>query len=108
MPSNSEWLFHVPPVYKEFFDAIEGVSYETGDIFVKLTLKEEYRRKVAAISVNDLHELIQEARVLWEGRKIFEAFDGFVIGTVSKYFDIVGTPLIKHLGQDILFISSEW
>jgi hypothetical protein len=108
MPSNSEWYFHVPPVHKEFFDAIEGIPYETGDIFVKLELKEEYRRKVSAISVNDVHELIQEARVFWEGRKIFEAYDGFVIGTVSKFYDINGTALEKHLGQDILYISSEW
>ena len=108
MPSGSEWHFHVPPVHKEFFDAIQGVSYETGAIFIKLILKEEYRKKVAAISVNDVHELIQEVRIYWEGRKIFEAYDGFVIGTVSKFYDINGTALEKHLGQDILYISSDW
>jgi hypothetical protein len=108
MPYNSEWYFHVGSVHKDFFDAIEGIPYETGDIFVKLILKEEYKKKLVALSVDDLYEHIQEVKVFWEGRKIFEAYDGFVIGTLSRYYDITGTVLVKHLGQDILYVSSEW
>jgi hypothetical protein len=63
---------------------------------------------LADISINDIHEFIQNVEIVWQGRKIFEAYDGFVIGTVSKHFDIAKTALESHLNQDILFISSKW
>jgi RHS repeat-associated protein len=106
MPIESEWLIQAP--HKEFVEAINGIPYESDGVFLKLILREEYRKKLASVSINDIHEFIQQAKILWKGSLIFESYDGFEIGTVSKHFVIKGTPLEYHLGQDILFISSNW
>jgi hypothetical protein len=106
MPLDSEWFFQAP--HDEFLEAIVGIPYEIGDVFVKLVLKEEHREPLANISINDVHEFIQRCTVFWKQKEIFVAHDGFVIGTLSKHFDISGTALAKHLGQDILFIANDW
>src|SRR4051812_18103128 len=106
MPLDSEWFFQAP--HKEFTDALQGVKFESAEVFIKLVLKEENRKRLAEIAINDVHEYVQQLKIFWKGEKIFEAYDGFVIGTVSKHFDISKTALLNHLDQDILFISSEW
>jgi hypothetical protein len=108
MPVQSEWHFYLPPSYKEFYDAIKGVPIEIETIYVKLILREEFRQIVAAISANEIYERVQELQIFFGGQKIFEAYDGFVIGTVSKFYEISGTNLAKHLNKDILYISSDW
>jgi hypothetical protein len=108
MPIGSDWYFQVSSVHKEFFASLEGVPYEPGEGFLKFILLKEHREKVASLSLLDLHEFIQQATVFWQGRKIFDAYDGFVMNIVSRDFEIKDTPLAKHMNQDILFVSSEW
>jgi hypothetical protein len=106
MPPDSEWFFQAP--HDEFLEAITGMPFEIGEVYVKLILKEEYRERLANIAINDVHEFIQQCRVFSKQKEIFVAYDGFVIGTLSKHFDLGGTSLAKHLGQDVLFIANDW
>ena len=107
MPLNSKWIAQVP--HREFLDSIRPIPYVLSDnVFVQFVLKEEYREILASIPKNDLHELVSNLEVWDDNKKIFEAFDGFEIGTISKEFEINGTPLEHHLNQDILYISRKW
>ncbi|MDO6435236.1 hypothetical protein Q4E93_31760 [Flavitalea sp. BT771] len=106
MPLDSEWFFQAP--HDEFLEAIAGIPYENGEVFVKLILKEENKKRLVNISINDVHELIQQCKVFWKQKEIFVAYDGFVIGTLSNHFDVGETSLAKYLGQDILFIANDW
>lgn len=106
MPVGSEWIVQAPD--KEFLKAIREIPYLIGEVYITLTLKDENRKNFVAISSEDIYEFIQQAKILYRGRQIFEAYDGFNTGIVSKYFDMTETPLIGHLGQDILIVSSEW
>jgi hypothetical protein len=108
LPIGSEWYFDVSPVHEEFFEAMEGIPCEIEEMHVKFEMMEGHREKIQSLVAMELHELIQRAKVIWEGRKIFEAYDGFIMNTVSKYFDIKNSPMESYLNQDILFISSVW
>jgi hypothetical protein len=106
MPLDSEWFIQAPD--EEFLDAIKEIPHEIDEVYIRILLKDAYRSMLADISSNDLHECIHQVKIFWKQKKIFEAYDGFVIGTVSENFDLAGTALEDHLDQDILFISSEW
>jgi len=106
MPAESEWMIQAPG--EEFLDAIREIPHLIDKVYIRLTLKEKYRKNFAALSAGDIYEFIQHARVIFGGRLIFEAYDSFNTGIVSKNFDITETPLIGHVGQDILMVSSEW
>jgi hypothetical protein len=73
-----------------------------------LTFKNEYRQQIGDLLKEDLYEKINSPAVFKDGKKLLEAFDGFVIVTVSKHFPIGETALPKYLDMDQLFISEEW
>ena len=90
-------------VHTDFFDTIKGVRYERKGISVNFILLNEYREQLISLTEKDLHEVIQRASVFWNGQKIFEAFDGFVIGTLSKSI-ISWEHLCKHIWDKIFYI----
>ena len=60
---------------------------------------------IADLIIDDLFERINFLEVSRDGQKLLEAFDGFVIVTLSKNFPLAGTALLQYLDQDLLFVS---
>jgi hypothetical protein len=78
MPLDSEWFFQAP--HDEFLEAIAGIPYEIGEVFVKLTLKEEHREHLANISINDVHEFIQRCTVFGSKKRYLSHMMDLLLG----------------------------
>jgi len=108
MPSGTEWQLDVSEMHTDFYNAIRGIVYEKNGISMTFILNDGYRKQLIDLTYAELHEVVQRVTIAWQGSKVFEAFDGFEIAIISKYFKISETPLSMHLDKDILFISDDW
>ena len=106
IPDKTHWSMQSG--FSEVYAAMSGIPLIKEPAAIGLIFKNEYRKQIADLAKDNLHEFINFLEVLEGGRKLLEAFDGFVIVTISKDFDINSTILPKYLDRDLLYISDEW
>jgi hypothetical protein len=106
IPSNTEWILQSS--FNRLFEAIKGIPYVNELSVFKINFQENFRKQISELANNNLYECINDLEIFENGKKLLEAFDGFVIVTLSKDFKIEGTALPKYLNNDILFISDVW
>jgi hypothetical protein len=106
IPSDTEWILQSS--YSRLFEAIKGIPYVKELSVFKIDFQESYRKQLSELANNNLYECINDLEIFEKGKKLLEAYDGFVIVTVSKDFKIEGTHLQKYLNNDLLFISDVW
>ena len=106
IPSGTEWLFQSS--YASFFEAIKGIPVVNESSVFKIDFQDLYRKQLSDLANDNLFECINDFEVRETGKKILEAYDGFVIVTLSRDFKIERTRLSKYLNNDLLFISDEW
>ena len=106
IPSNTEWLLQSS--FNRLFEAIKGIPYVDEPPVIKINFQDHFRKQISELANNDLYECINDLEIFENGKRLLEAFDGFVIVTVSKGFKIEGTDLPKYLDSDLLFISDVW
>jgi len=106
LPNGTHWSFqsYDPKVY----EVLSGVPLVTEPATIGMDFKEAYRQPVADLVNGDLFESINFLEVSLDDVKLLEAFDGFVIVTVSKTFPLAGTNLTQYLDQDWLYVSDNW
>ena len=73
-----------------------------------IAFRDAFRSQISDLIVDDLFERINFLEVSQNGQKLLEAFDGFVIVTLSKNFPLAGTALSQYLDHDLLFVSEIW
>jgi hypothetical protein len=106
IPSNTEWLLQSS--FTRLFEAIKGIPYIDELSVVKINFQDHFRKQISELANNNLYECINDLEIFENGKKLLEAFDGFVIVTVSKNFNMEDTNLSKYLNNDLLFISDVW
>jgi len=106
IPANTDWFIQSPS--PKFYEAIKGIPFIREAGVIKILFKSEYRDQIAGLAKDDLYEHINFLEVLQDGKKLLEAFDGFVIVSISKDFVITATVLPKYLDMDLLYVSDNW
>lgn len=106
IPDQSYWSFQCYD--KEVFAALNGIPLIDEQATIGLSFSYDLREQITELAANDLYERINFLEIFKDGCKLLEAFDGFVIVTISKNFPLVGTKLFHYLNQDLLFVSETW
>jgi hypothetical protein len=106
IPENTYWSFQ--SASSEVYAALNGIQIISEAATHGLHFKNEFRQQIADLVKDDLFEGINFLEVVKEGEKLLEAFDGFVIVTISKNFDIKETALPKYLNMDLLYVADNW
>jgi hypothetical protein len=106
IPANTNWSLQSS--FPELYEAMMGIPFFRESTNIELTFKDEFRDQLATLAKNNRYEYINFLQVFQNGKKILEAFDGFVIVTISKGFSIKGASLSKYLDKDLLYISDDW
>ena len=106
IPDNTHWSMQSS--FSEVFVALAGIPLIKEVATIGLAFKNEYRKQIADLVEGDLHERINFLQVFQDGKKLLEAFDGFVIVTLSKNFVLQGTSLHNYLNSDFLYVSDNW
>jgi hypothetical protein len=105
IPNDTHWSFKSSS--SELLAALSGLPLVTEPATIGLTFW-GLRRQIADLANDELYESINFLEVSQSGQKLLEAFDGFIIITLSKHFPLAGTALTQYLNQDLLFISDNW
>lgn len=105
IPDNTDWKmqFWLPPP-----EAMHDIPITRNSDNIDLKFNSQYRDQISKLAERDLYRAINWFEVRENGKKLVEAFDGFVIVTVSKDFDISKTSLPRYLDDDILFVADDW
>jgi len=106
MPLNADCYIQSP--HEEFIKAIIGINYVQDEIYIKIKLTEENKTILLRITVESLEEYIQSAKIKYNGELLFEAYDGFEYGILSKRFNIENSILKEIVVQGNCTISKEW
>jgi hypothetical protein len=106
IPDNTHWSFHC--YADEFYATLLGIPLVTERATIGIAFRDAFRSQIAGLTIDDLFERINFLEVSQNGQKLLEAFDGFVIVTLSKSFPLAGTALSQYLDQDLLFVSDNW
>jgi len=106
IPDDTHWSFQSSS--SELLAALSGLPLVTEPATIGLTFRGAFRRQIADLANDNLYESINFLEVSQDGQKLLEAFDGFVIVTLSKNFPLAGTALSQYLDQDLLFVSDNW
>lgn len=106
IPSNTEWSMQSSS--SEVVATLDGIPMSRNSTDIDFTFIEEHRARIIELANDDLFECINMLIVYKDSVQLLEAFDGFVIVTLSKSFDITATNLEKYLDNDLLFISDDW
>src|SRR5258706_1936468 len=106
IPDNTHWSFQC--YADEFYATLLGIPLVTEPATIGIAFRDAFRSQIACLTNDDLFERINFLEVSQDGQKLLEAFDGFVIVTLSKNFPLAGTALSQYLDQDLLFVSDNW
>ena len=106
IPDNTHWSFQC--YADEFYATLRGMPLVTEQATIGIAFKDAFRSQIAKLITDNLFEHINFLEVSQDGQKLLEAFDGFVIVTLSKNFPLAGTSLSQYLDQDLLYVSDTW
>ena len=106
IPDNTHWSFQC--YADEFYATLRGIPLVMEPATIGIAFRDAFRSQIAGLIIDDLFERINFLEVSQDGQKLLEAFDGFVIVTLSKNFPLAGTALSQYLDQDLLFVSDNW
>jgi len=106
IPDNTDWSMQ--SAFPEVYEAMTGIPYTRESINIELKFNFEFRDQILRLAQDDLYQFINFLEVSLDGKKLVEAYDGFVMVTLSKDFDISKTSLPKHIDTDGLYISDSW
>jgi hypothetical protein len=106
IPDKTHWSFQC--YANEFYTILRGIPLVTEPATIGMAFRDAFRPQITGLIIDDLFEHINFLEVTQDGQKLLEAFDGFVIVTLSKNFPLAGTALSQYLDQDLLFVSEIW
>ena len=106
IPDNTHWSFQC--YADEVYATLCGIPLVTEAATIGLDFQDTFRSQIAGLTIDDLFESINFLDVSQNGHKLLEAFDGFMIVTLSKNFPLAGPALSQYLDQDLLFVSDTW
>jgi len=106
IPDNTHWSLQC--YADEFYTTLRGIPRVTEPATIGIDFRETFRSQIADLINDDIFERINFLEVSQDGQKLLEAFDGFLMVTLSKNFQLAGTALSQYLDQDLLFVSEIW
>jgi hypothetical protein len=106
IPAHTEW--YLQSTSPEFYEEIKGIPFVRETTVIKILFENKYRNQIAGLAKDDLYERINFLEIFQSGKKLLEAFDGFVMVSISKDFNITATALPKYLDMDLLYVSDNW
>jgi hypothetical protein len=106
MPTNA--VFYIESPHEEFINAIAGITFIQAGLYIEITLTEENKHILLGITTESFHEYIQSAKIKYKGELMFEAYDGFEYGILSKKVNVSNSILKGLIDQGNCGVSSIW
>jgi hypothetical protein len=106
MPTNSECFIQSP--HREFVDAIKMGEYEIANLYIQISLSEKNRQVLTQIANHDIQDYIQYFKIISAEGLLFEGFDGFEFGLVSRQLSHLRPVLQKFIDLEYCAFASDW
>jgi hypothetical protein len=108
MPKNSKWFIKINE--ENFISKIRNlIEYEEGVYYVIDLAKNDSTKIIKSITKFDLQDRIEEGHILSLENKLFESYDYFEFGLISKTVNLSSKFTSIYIeSEEMCKVSEEW